>query len=83
MFEKIKECHIENDDNKLYSEDDKQEEGKENDIFTINMKNTEEPEEERLKGIYIDMTSKRYIFLNVNGRSHDKYCSSHSLLFCK
>ena len=57
MFEKIKECHIENDDNKLYSEDDKQEEGKENDIFTINMKNTEEPEEERLKGIYIDMTS--------------------------
>jgi hypothetical protein len=46
-----------NDDNKLYSEDDKQEEGKENDIFTINMKNTEEPEEERLKGIYIDMTS--------------------------
>jgi hypothetical protein len=57
IFEKIKECHIENDDNKLYSEDDKQEEGKENDIFTINMKNTEEPEEERLKGIYIDMTS--------------------------
>lgn len=57
LFENIRECHIDNDDDKLYSEDDKQEEGKENDIFSINMTNTEKPEEERLKGIYIDMTS--------------------------
>lgn len=57
MFENITECHMKNDDNKRYSEEDKQQEGNENDVFAINMTSTEEPEEERLKGIYIDMTA--------------------------